>query len=129
MTPPEVPARLPSAKPRALPGLGDAATTVAAVVPVWLAIRSGVPRVIVFRMLLNVVLDAVLGVVPILGDLFDVAFKANRKNLSLLVDHLSDGLQPARADYAVAVVVAVVVLIAALAPLAIVLWVVARLGS
>jgi hypothetical protein len=110
-----------------LPGIGDAVTTVAAVLPLWLAIKSGVPRVVVFRMLLNVVLDAALGAVPVLGDVFDVAFKANRKNLTLLRGHLREGLRPAPGDYGVLVLVVTGVLIAALVPLGVVLVVAAWL--
>jgi hypothetical protein len=41
-------------------------------------------------MLLNMGLDALLGAVPVLGDLFDVAFRANRRNLRLVEAHLLD---------------------------------------
>ncbi len=43
---------------------------------------------LIVRMLLNLVLDALLGAIPLIGDLFDFAFKANLKNVRLLVEHL-----------------------------------------
>jgi Domain of unknown function (DUF4112) len=50
--------------------------------------RLGVPVSKLGRMGLNVGIDAVVGAVPLVGDLFDVAWKANRRNLRLLLDHL-----------------------------------------
>jgi hypothetical protein len=48
------------------------------------AIRHRVPVPVLARMGLNILLDAVLGLVPTIGDLLDVAHRANRKNLRLL---------------------------------------------
>jgi hypothetical protein len=42
-----------------------------------------VPRTVVARMLLNIVVDTVVGSVPVVGDLFDVVWKANRRNVRL----------------------------------------------
>jgi hypothetical protein len=71
-----------------VPGIGDAITTLLALYIVLEARRLGVPLGKLGRMGINVGLDAVLGAVPLLGDLFDVAWKANRRNLALLLDHL-----------------------------------------
>jgi len=71
-----------------VPGLGDAATTVIALYIVAEAYRLGVPRRVIARMLTNVGLDFALGSIPLLGDVFDVAFKANRRNVRLLLDQL-----------------------------------------
>ena len=46
--------------------------------------RLGAPKAVLLRMLGNVAFDSMIGVVPLLGDLFDVAFKANTRNLKLL---------------------------------------------
>jgi Domain of unknown function (DUF4112) len=71
-----------------MPGVGDAVTTLLALYIVLEARRLGLPLTKLGRMGLNVGVDAVLGAVPLLGDLFDVAWKANRRNLALLLDHL-----------------------------------------
>ena len=71
-----------------VPGLGDAVTTLFSLYIVLEARRLGLPLTKLGRMGLNVGVDAVLGAVPLLGDLFDVAWKANRRNLTLLLDHL-----------------------------------------
>jgi hypothetical protein len=66
-----------------LPVSGDVAAAVCSLYIVFEAIRSGVPRRIVFRMLLNVAIDAAVGSIPVAGDLFDVFWKANRRNVRL----------------------------------------------
>lgn len=76
-----------------VPGVGDGATAIAALYVVLRAHRLGVPRHLVLRMLGNVGLDALVGTIPLVGDLFDLGFKANRRNVALAKRHLaaSDG--------------------------------------
>lgn len=71
-----------------VPGIGDGVTTLLALYIVLEARRLGLPLSKLGRMGINVGLDAVLGAVPLVGDLFDVAWKSNRRNLALLLDHL-----------------------------------------
>ena len=67
-----------------LPGIGDAASAASHVMLLLLAFHLRVPRIVLVRMTGNAAFDALTGMVPILGDLFDVVFKANRRNLELL---------------------------------------------
>ena len=69
------------------PGLGDAAGAAISLVLVNEARRLGLPREKLLGMLLNVGIDAFGGSVPILGDLFDVYFKANKRNVDIVLDH------------------------------------------
>jgi len=71
-----------------VPGIGDAATTLIALYIVAEAYRLGLPPRAIARMLTNVGLDFMLGSIPLLGDIFDVAFKANRRNVRLLLEQL-----------------------------------------
>ena len=71
-----------------VPGVGDLISTA---VSVWLireARRLGASRWLVARMIWNVAVDTTIGIVPVVGDMFDVAWKANRKNIELLARHL-----------------------------------------
>jgi hypothetical protein len=77
-----------------VPGLGDAVGGVVSGTLLLAALREGAPPAIAARMLLNILLDVTLGAVPVLGDLFDAGFRANRRNLDLLERWLAD---PARA--------------------------------
>ena len=67
-----------------IPGLGDVAGAALAGYLVILAQRLGAPRAVVLRLLGNVAVDTVAGTVPLAGDMFDVAFKSNMRNLALL---------------------------------------------
>mgnify|MGYP002336149485 FL=1 len=70
-----------------IPVVGDA---ISGLVGFWLiaeATRFGVPRVVVARMVLNTIGDLLIGAVPVLGDLFDVASRSNARNLALFRRH------------------------------------------
>jgi hypothetical protein len=67
-----------------IPGVGDVVTLLAGLYPLYVAQKHGVGLPTRARMLGNLLLDAGVGAVPLLGDLFDVAFKANLKNLRIL---------------------------------------------
>jgi hypothetical protein len=71
-----------------VPGIGDAITTVMSLYIVSEARALGAPRILIARMLGNVALDGLVGAIPVLGDAFDVAFRANRRNMALLLGHL-----------------------------------------
>jgi hypothetical protein len=67
-----------------IPVVGDTLTTLAATYPIYVANRHGLGRVVQTRMAMNVLADWAVGLVPVVGDVADVAFKANLKNLELL---------------------------------------------
>jgi len=67
-----------------VPGLGDIAGALVAVFALHVARRLNVPAAVQLHMLSNIALDAVIGMVPVAGDLFDFAFKAQTRNLALL---------------------------------------------
>jgi hypothetical protein len=67
-----------------LPGGGDIAGGVFSGLIILQAARSGAPTAVLSRMLGNVVLDVVIGAIPLLGDVFDVAWRANTRNVRLL---------------------------------------------
>jgi hypothetical protein len=70
-----------------IPGGGDLVGAAIGLAIVNEARRLGVPRAVMARMILNIGLDTVLGSVPLLGDVFDVYFKANRRNAQLVLEH------------------------------------------
>lgn len=71
-----------------IPGFGDIAGGIMSVMVILAAARAGAPRSVIARMLGNAGIDMVLGAVPLLGDLFDAGWKANRRNLNLLERYL-----------------------------------------
>jgi hypothetical protein len=67
-----------------IPGFGDTATSLISLYILNAANRYGVPRVMLARMALNIAIDFVVGSIPFVGDIFDVYWKANQKNVALL---------------------------------------------
>jgi hypothetical protein len=67
-----------------VPGVGDVAMTLVGLYPLYLARKHGLGRWVTTRMGANLAIDFVVGSIPLLGDFFDAAFKANLKNLAIL---------------------------------------------
>jgi hypothetical protein len=107
-----------------LPGIGDLVTPIYAIVVLVTAVQLGIPRVVQLRMLLNVIVDAVIGVIPVLGDLFDVAWKANDWNMRLLERHAWEERPPAWADWLFVATIALAMLAVVSVPI-VLLWLVA----
>ncbi len=72
-----------------IPGWGDAATGVGSLAILGVAFARKVPTIVLARMLLNIAVDVGLGLIPVLGDVFDFFHGANRKNLAMLKEHLA----------------------------------------
>ncbi len=70
-----------------VPGIGDAAGFAISSYIVLEAWRLGAPAPILMRMIANLVVDGAVGSIPVAGDLFDLAWKANKRNLNLLLRH------------------------------------------
>jgi hypothetical protein len=71
-----------------LPGLGDALTSVLSLYILSIANRHNVSRVTQTRMAANIAVDWLVGSIPLIGDVFDVTWKANARNAALLKLHL-----------------------------------------
>lgn len=67
-----------------IPGVGDILGAMASWIIILAAWLRGVPKVTLARMLANVAIETIIGTVPVLGDAFDIAWKANRRNFALL---------------------------------------------
>jgi Domain of unknown function (DUF4112) len=71
-----------------VPGIGDVIGGIASCIIILAAWMRGVPYVTVVRMMANVGIDVVVGAIPLVGDAFDIAWRANRRNYNLLVGSL-----------------------------------------
>ena len=100
-----------------IPGLGDLASPVLSLFFIWHGLRLGVPRIVLARMVLNVLIDAGVGAIPVLGDIFDLGWQANAWNLALLERHAMPGRRPTSGDYLFVTVCAMIVIGAALVPI------------
>lgn len=81
-----------------VPGLGDAAGAVMAGWILLEAVRLGAPRTTLMRMVGSIAVDTLTGAVPLLGDVVDVAWKANLRNVALLERHAADAHGARAAD-------------------------------
>jgi|SRR5260221_9140125 len=111
-----------------IPGIGDLASPVLSLFFIWHGLRLGLPRVVLARMVLNVIIDAGVGAIPVVGDVFDVGWKANDWNLALLERHAIPGRRPTSGDYLFVTLCALVVLFAAFIPILLIWWGAAWLG-
>jgi len=72
-----------------IPGVGDAAGALLSTYILYEAIRLGTPTSVLLRMVANIGIDTVVGAIPVAGDIFDIAWKANKKNAVLLHAYLA----------------------------------------
>jgi hypothetical protein len=72
-----------------IPGIGDILGGLASCIIVLAAWCRGVPNITVARMIVNVAIEVAVGTVPFVGDIFDIAWKANRRNYKLLEGSLN----------------------------------------
>ncbi len=100
-----------------LPGAGDILGSLLGVYTIHVAVRRKHSPVVIARMLLNLALDALLGIVPLLGDLFDFGFKANQKNVELLTQRAEQGGKATARDWAWVVLAALVFAAAIVLPI------------
>ena len=87
-----------------VPGIGDLISAGVSMYLMSEASKLGVSRAILIRMAGNVMIDTIIGSIPFVGDLFDMGWKANTRNVRLLVEHLD---QPRKVTYTSWLVIAV----------------------
>lgn len=73
-----------------IPGIGDAVGAVLSTYILGEAARLGAPKSVLLRMLLNIAIESIVGLIPFAGDIFDMAWKANLRNVALLGDYLEN---------------------------------------
>jgi hypothetical protein len=92
-----------------IPGIGDLFDALVSLYIVVRAIQLRISRVAIARMLVNVGIEALAGSIPFIGDLFDIAFKANRRNCQLLKSHMSQSERQTARDWLFLIVTVLIV--------------------
>ena len=100
-----------------IPGAGDLATFAVSGYMLVIMAQNGASGFVLARMALNILVDAAIGSIPLLGDLFDFAFKANTRNLRLMEEHYTEGRHRGSA-----LKIVIPVLIVLLALIAFIVW-------
>ena len=100
-----------------VPGIGDVLGGLASTVIIVAAWARGVPKVTLVRMVANLGIEVFIGAVPVLGDVFDIAWRANRRNYALLEGSLAEPTEVTRRSWIFFAGLCVVLLILVLLPL------------
>jgi len=107
-----------------VPWVGDLLTALFSCAIIVQAHRMRLPRVVVLRMFLNVVIDVVIGIVPVVGDAADVFWKSNTMNFEMLERHAAEARPASRGDWLFVIGVLGAVLAMAVLPLIVLYWLV-----
>jgi len=93
-----------------VPGVGDLVAGVLSFYIVFAGVRLGMPVSVIARMILNVLLELVVGAVPVLGDLFDFIFKANERNIRLIEANMESPAVTRTSSYGIGWVILVMII-------------------
>src|SRR4051794_24708745 len=98
-----------------VPGIGDTSSAIVSGFALIQAVRLGVPKILVARMALNVLVNEVIGIVPVVGDAFSFWFKSNARNYDIIKNHRLGTTAPKRSDwlFVVGILVALFVIVCA----------------
>jgi hypothetical protein len=110
-----------------IPWIGDLTTPLFSAVLLLHAVRMRIPKIVQLRMLMNAAIDFAIGVIPVIGDLFDFGWKANVRNLALLERHANPGTAARASDWAFVLIVLAVLALLAITPFLILGWLLAHL--
>ena len=97
-----------------IPGAGDFASFVVSAIMLSTLAKRGASGYLLARMTANIVVDALVGAIPVLGDIFDVAFKANERNMKLMKEHYNEGKHKGGAAKFIIPIILVLAIITAL---------------
>jgi hypothetical protein len=112
-----------------VPGLGDLVAPVFTVVLLGTALRMKVPAVVVARMVLNAGIDMLMGLVPLAGDVGDVFWKSDLRNMALLERYARPGVLPTPGDYIFVLGCIAVVILLAVVPVVFLIWLLSRFSA
>jgi hypothetical protein len=82
-----------------IPGIGDTSSALVSAFALIQALRLGVPKVLLGRMALNILVNEVIGIIPGVGDAFSFWFKSNARNYEILRNHRLGSATPSRSDW------------------------------
>ena len=105
-----------------VPGIGDLLAGIASCTIVLAAYFRGVPLITIARMVANLAIEVVAGLVPVLGNLFDIGWRANRRNYHLLEQTLAAPRRDTARDWLFMGLLALGLLALAMLPFLLLLW-------
>jgi hypothetical protein len=82
-----------------IPGIGDTSSALVSAFALIQAVRFGVPKILLSRMALNILINEVVGIVPVFGDAFSFWFKSNARNYEIIKNHRLGATAPRQSDW------------------------------
>ncbi len=111
-----------------IPGLGDTGSAVISAMALIAAARRGLPKILLARMSLNILINEAIGIVPVVGDAFSFWFKSNARNYELLKRHTAGTRTTTTSDWIFVGLVLALLFVILLVSLAVSLWLLAQLA-
>jgi hypothetical protein len=105
-----------------LPGLGDTGSALISAMALIAAARRGLPKILLARMSLNILINEAVGIIPIVGDAFSFWFKSNARNYDLFRQHTAAPRRSTKSDWIFVAVVLSALLLILVVSLAISFW-------
>jgi hypothetical protein len=106
-----------------IPGIGDAMAGIASCVIVFASWRRGAKSITLARMIANILLEMTLGAIPLIGDVFHIVWKANRRNYRLLLREKEQPGANTRRDWIFLAVIVVTAIAVVAVPIGLLIWV------
>ena len=94
-----------------IPGIGDTSSALVSAVALIQAVRLGVPKILIARMGLNILVNEVIGIIPVLGDAFSFWFKSNARNYDIIKNHRLGSSPPRGSDWLFVIGILVIVFV------------------
>jgi len=94
-----------------IPGIGDTASAIVSALVLIQGARRGLPKILLARMSLNILINEIVGIIPGLGDAFSFWFKSNKRNYELLLAHTAAPRRARTSDWLFVVAVLVILFV------------------
>jgi hypothetical protein len=106
-----------------VPGIGDAMAGIASCLIVFASWRRGAKPITLARMIANILLEMTLGAIPLVGDVFHIVWKANRRNYRLLMREKEQPGVHARRDWIFLAIILFTVIVVVAIPVGLLIWI------
>lgn len=111
-----------------IPGIGDTGSTVISAVALLAAARRGLPKILLARMSLNILINEAVGIIPVVGDAFSFWFKSNVRNYDLLRQHTAAPRSSTTSDWIFVGLVLLALVLILLVSLAVSFWLLTQIA-
>lgn len=112
-----------------IPGIGDTGSAIVSAMALIAATRRGLPRILLLRMALNILINEAVGIIPVIGDAFSFWFKSNARNYELLRSQVATPRRSSRGDWIFVGLILGALILFLIISLTLSFWLLAQLGK